>query len=81
MHLKRLRARVLATALAVTPLVVVTTVTTGCATTSAKHVKKENSKAKEEKFKNYSLYRNKDLNWKILRQGQKEMGGAALDSY
>jgi hypothetical protein len=57
------------------------TATTGCATTSGKQVKKENSKKKEDKFKNYSLYRNRELNWKVLRQGQKDRGGSALDSY
>ena len=78
---KRLRLRVLAMALAVAPISLATTMTTGCATTSAKQVKKENAQKKEEKFKNYSLYRNREINWKILRQGQKERGGSALDSY
>lgn len=81
MNLIRLRSRLLAAALAVSPQLMAATLSTGCATTSGKQVKKESSKAKEEKFKNYSLYRNKEINWKILRQGQKEMGGAALDSY
>jgi hypothetical protein len=81
MTLKDLCHRVLATALAVIPLTVATNVTTACATTSGKQIKKDSSKKKEEKFKNYSLYRNRELNWKILRQGERERGGSALDSY
>lgn len=81
MTLKHLRTKVLGVALALGPLVVTASVTTACATTSGKQIKKENAKKKEEKIKNYSLYRNREINWKILRQGERERGGSALDSY
>jgi hypothetical protein len=39
------------------------------------------SKKKKSEDKSFSLYSEKDLNWKALRRGEKERGGAALDSY
>ena len=76
-----LRPLALSLLMAFVPITVLAQAATGCATVSAKEGKKAQSKNKDDKFKNYSLYRNKDINWRILRQGQKEMGGAAFDSY
>lgn len=57
-------------------------ISTGCVTTgrskaaSEKVVKKKNGLPR-----NYSLMKTRDLNPKWLTRGQKQMAGAALDSY
>jgi hypothetical protein len=77
----RVRKLALVVMLQLVPFTLLSGTVTGCATMSDKPAKKQVAKKKPEKQKNFSLYRNKDLNWKVLKRGQKEMGGSAFDSY
>lgn len=82
MRLFPLRNMVLTTVLQLATVTLAGSLATSCATVNAKSgTKKQTVKKKAEKPKNFGLYSNRDLDWKILKRGQKEMGGAALDSY
>jgi hypothetical protein len=81
LSLSSLRRSFFSLFLSLTPLFMITPALSQCATVGQKEVKKTSSKKKKQKDRNYDLYSNKNVKWDILKRGQDELGGAALDSY